>query len=217
MAREEMSTDKNPGLPKHENLRSMREKYSPANEVTPEVLDDLRRGNHEAYRMIYLQFVNPLTEFIARLTRSRSTAEDLTQEILFEVWEKRATINIRSSVKGYLYTIARHAVADHFRKLRRNDIFDDSSNYPDRAEGSFSPDEDMVVRETEMLVRLVTSTMPRQRRIIFDMSNTEGLTNSEIAERLGISKTAVEKQISDARREVRDVLRLFFFLFVSLC
>lgn len=72
-------------------------------------------------------------------------------------------------------------------------------------------DKDYEAFETELLIKLIADSMPSERRRIFYMSRYEGLTNSEIASRLGISKKTVENQINRALKELKK-LRYFIFL-----
>ncbi len=205
-----------PAPPRHgveEKELFLREKYSPADKITVEVLRALADGDHDAYRMVYLQFVNPIMNFIERLVRQRSVAEDLTQEIMADVWEKRSRINIHTSIHGYLFTIARNTVSNYFRSKRPIDSVDGEFSWPTDMV-IHNSDDMLIARETQMLVQLVVCRMPKQRRTIFEMRNNEGLSNEYIAEKLGITKTAVEKQISYARREIREVLGLFLLLFM---
>ncbi len=200
---------------KNDTLQFSRGRFSPANEISEEVLRALRDGDHDAFRMVYLQFVTPLTNFIERLLKQRDVAEDLAQEIMADVWEKRSRINIHTSIKGYLFTIARHAVSNYFRSKRPADVVESTWFLPADAEDSQHLDDQIIARETHMLIQLIVHKMPRQRRTIFEMSNSDGLSNDSIAEKLGISKSSVEKQISYARREIRDAITLFFALFVA--
>jgi RNA polymerase sigma-70 factor (ECF subfamily) len=190
-------------------------KYSPTGEITEDVLVALRDGDHEAYRMIYLQFAGSLVDFVEKLVKQRDVAEDITQEIMIDVWEKRSRINIHTSVKGYLFTIARHAVYNYFRSRHAIDPIEDYERVA-TPEGSRGSDEQLIARETDMFIQLIVHKMPRQRRTIFEMSNNEGLTNEQIALKLDISKTAVEKQISYARREIRDMLVLLLVFATSI-
>ena len=80
--------------------------------IAPEDLDALRDGCHKAYRKLYLQFVTPLIRYITMITRSELIAEELTQDILAMVWSNRQKIDPTKNIKGYLFTVARHAITN---------------------------------------------------------------------------------------------------------
>ena len=194
-------------------LKSTHEKYSPANEISAEVIEALKAGNQDAYRMVYLQFVNPLINFMQQIIKSKEAAEDLTQEIMAGVWEHREKINIHTSFKGYLFTIARHTVSNYFRDKRNTGKV--GLDGLSMEISSQCADDNLMLKETELLIKLAVSKMPKQRRTIFELSNN-GHTNEVIAQKLGINKTSVEKQISYARREIKDVIRLYLFLMLII-
>ena len=197
----------------NKNLKSAREKYSPANDISTDVIEALKAGNQDAYRMVYLQFVNPLINFMQQIIKSKEAAEDLTQEILAGVWEHREKINIHTSFKGYLFTIARHTVSNYFRDKRNaNKVGLDGLSMETSSQ---SADDDLMLKETELLIKLAVNKMPKQRRTIFELSNS-GLSNEAIAQKLGINKTSVEKQISYARRELKDVIRFYACILLML-
>ena len=62
---------------------------------------------------------------------------------------------------------------------------------------------------------MIVETMPPQRRMIYRMSRNEGLSNTEIAENLQLSKKTVEKHLNLALRELRNVV--LTFLLVMIC
>jgi RNA polymerase sigma-70 factor (ECF subfamily) len=183
----------------------MTTKYSPTSQITEDVLRAFRDGDHEAYGMIYLQFVNPLMAFIKSLVKQQSVAEDLTQEIMAEVWAKRMRIDIHTSVNSYLFAIARNAVSNYFRSKHSTVSIDGESKWLATHGNTQSSDDTLIANETNRLVDDIVSKMPKQRRTIFSLKNDENLSNESIAEILGISKKAVEKQISYARREIRKL------------
>ena len=193
---------------------TLRREYSPKGEVASEVLAALRDGDEEAYRTVYLQFAEPLVAFLHMLTRSQEQAEDLAQEILANLWIRRERIDPAKSIKGFLFTIARQTAIDYRRQTKARDIFSRLDWLPD----TLSPGETdgyIIARETELIIKLALETMPPQRRRIFEMSKNEGLSNEEIARKLGIAKTSVDKQISYARRELREFIKLLILLFLA--
>lgn len=77
-----------------------------------------------------------------------------------------------------------------------------------------TPEEVFFAREISLLVEIAVNEMPVQRRRIYILSREKGMSNSDIAEKLGISKKSVENQLSLALQELRKLISLFscFFL-----
>ncbi|MDR1859404.1 MAG: RNA polymerase sigma-70 factor [Bacteroidales bacterium] len=174
-------------------------------DLTPEELALLRDGCQETYHKLYMQYLKPLHNFINCLTRSQALAEELTQQILVEVWLEREKINPNKNIKNYLFTVARHTISNYYRSKKVRDLY--ISNQA-KEEFDHSSDMELIVKETELYINIAMSDMPKQRRTIFECSYREGLSPGEIAERLNISKHAVEKQISYARSQIRKTIAM---------
>ena len=161
--------------------------------IVPEDLDALRDGCHKAYRKLYLQFVTPLIRYITMITRSELIAEELTQDILAMVWSNRQKIDPTKNIKGYLFTVARHAITNYYRKQKVRENY--LTQYPAMEYCTHSTDAPMIAKDMEQCIVNVVSQMPKRRRTIFELSYKNGWNSGEIAEHLGLNKKAVEKQI----------------------
>lgn len=179
--------------------------------ITRQDLTALRDGDHAAFEKVYLHFFNPLRFFLFALLKSMDQAEEICQDTFANLWHNRANIDPDKSIKSYLYTTTKNQALNLFRNKKVHDTY--TSRALNSAE-SLDYDDQVVVRETELLIRLVVSRMPKQRKKIFEMSRYEGLSNEEISKELGISKNAVEKHITFALKDIKEVLSLFLLLFM---
>jgi RNA polymerase sigma-70 factor (ECF subfamily) len=172
----------------------------------------VKAGQHEAFRELYYTYCDSVTFFLTKLLGSEDEAKDVAQETFATLWEHRAQIDPAKNIKGYLFIIAKHA---SFRHIRRNSIYtgivDDIDLDKSNAGGS---DEEMIARETQLLVEIAVSRMPALRKSIYEMSRDQGLTNTEIAGKLGISRESVASHLYNALTDIKDVLTIFIALFV---
>ena len=189
------------------------DKYAKANrrDFDSEQLDALRRGDHEVFREVYLHYASPVNDFLLMLTRSEEEARELTQDIFVAVWEKRTLINPEKSFKGYLYTIARNAAFKLFEQKKVHDRYVKTPTYADVE--SYSLDDQLIAEETAILVDIAIQRMPPQRKKIFEMRRGEGLKSTEIAERLNLSRHTVDNHLAAAKKDLKELLTLFVFLF----
>lgn len=86
--------------------------------------------------------------------------------------------------------------------------------FDDLDEGVDSSDEILYAKEIGLLVEMAVYRMPAQRRKIYQMSREKGVSNSEIAEELGVSKKTVENQLSLALQDIKRVISFFFIFFL---
>ncbi len=191
-----------------------REAGGTAHDIPRGVLQALKEGNHDAYDEVYIRYRDPIYNFLKILTRSDVAAEEIAQEVFVNVWEKRDKINPAKNIKSYLYTIARNAALQYFNRQKVHGRFTDFSAAAGNSE-SVSSEELVIAKETEILIEIALSRMPAQRRRVFEMSHYEGLSNEIIAEQLEISKSNVTSHLSNARKDIKEVLALFILLFIA--
>lgn len=172
-------------------------------------LEALARDDRSAFDALYLKYAAKTEEFLYRMLKDHSEAEDITQDIFLKIWRNRTSIGAVDAFGPYLFRMARNAVYDRFdnRSVREN-YARRASLLPEYE----LPDSDIDSRDLLLLIRMVVEKMPEQRRRIFRMSREEGLSNDQIAEQLSISRRTVENQISRALAELRKLVKLILFL-----
>lgn len=172
-------------------------------------IDDLRQGDYDAFNRIFFAFYKPVLNFLHSLTQSRDDAEEICQEVFAKVWLNREKLDAGKNFRAYLYTITRNEAYDYFKKRK---IVDAGSYQEWQSSAANDTDEVIIAKETELLINLTVSRMPKQRKRIFELSRYEGMTNEEIAKKLNIGKNAVEKQITYALKDIREVLTALIVL-----
>lgn len=181
-------------------------------DVSYETLDAMRKGNHDAYREVYLHYVDSVLEFLKALTKSEDDAEEIAQEVFISLWEKRAKIDPHKNIRGYIYTYARNAVLNYFRRKKVEDKY---LYFTENEARQYETSDDiMIARETELLIKIAVERMPSRRKAVFQMSRFDGLSNDDIATKLNISKNTVENHLTSAIRDIRRLLALFVFFIV---
>ena len=173
-------------------------------------LEALARDDRSAFDALYLKYATKTEEFLYRMLKDHSEAEDITQDIFLKIWRNRTSIGAVDAFGPYLFRMARNAVYDRFdnRSVREN-YARGASLLPEYE----LPDSAIDSRDLLLLIRMVVEKMPEQRRRIFRMSREEGLSNDQIAEQLSISRRTVENQISRALAELRKLVKLILFFF----
>ena len=176
-------------------------------------LEALARDDRSAFDALYLKYAAKTEEFLYRMLKDHSEAEDITQDIFLKIWRNRTSIGAVDAFGPYLFRMARNAVYDRFdnRSVREN-YARRASLLPEYE----LPDSDIDSRDLLLLIRMVVEKMPEQRRRIFRMSREEGLSNDQIAEQLSISRRTVENQISRALAELRKLVKLILFFFCKI-
>ena len=85
-----------------------------------ELLSQLKAGNKAAFIHLFELYGEALYLNQLKLPKTQQAAEEILQNIFLIVWEKRETITINLSTKGYLFCLAENKVHDFFGKLKRD-------------------------------------------------------------------------------------------------
>lgn len=189
------------------------------------IVDQLKRGNEEAYKYIYIHHYVQLCDIANRYIRDKFLAETLVGDVIFHLWEVRESLDITISIRSYLIRAVRNRCMDYlnseyerrevaFSVLSRNDMpeerFLQSDNYPLGR---------LLERELETEIRKAIDRLPAECRRVFEKSRFEGKKYEDISAELGISVNTVKYHIKNALFMLQNELSkyLIFLLFLLLC
>ncbi|MGN6435836.1 MAG: RNA polymerase sigma factor [Agriterribacter sp.] len=166
-----------------------------------ELLLRMASDDGEALAIIYREFWQPLFLRSYNVLKDKAACEDIVQEIFLNLWEKRHTIEITSSLEAWLHTSARYQVYHFIRKGKA------SVAIVEKLEEKFgaltTPETDLAQKELIQRVNDVVNQLPERCQEIYRLSREAQLSHKEIAARLNISTKTVEAQLSIALRRIR--------------
>lgn len=174
------------------------------------LLSRIAAGDNEAFKTLFEMFYPKVKIFLVKFLKDENTAEDISQDIFVKIWTYREALPDIRSFNTYLYRMTRNAALNHLRgnhskiDISKMSVLDDKD-----IEAEYQ------TKEKELLIRLTVEHMPPQRQRIFKMSREQGLSNDDIALKLGISKKTVENNITLALKDLRDVILAFIVFFLN--
>lgn len=167
-------------------------------------LERIRDGDPDAFRVLFRAFYPALCSYVNRYVGSAAVAEELVQEVFLSVWERRATLDPRSAVEGYLYRIARNRALNHVKHRR---VVKNSQDLVIRTHvPPPTPEDHLHAAEFSDAAQTAIDELPPGAKRIFLLSREAGLSYREIAELLGISVKTVENQMGRALKGLRSAL-----------
>lgn len=190
--------------PDREN-RESEDMIPPGSAISTGQLEALRGGDHEAYNAVYVHYREMIGNFLYKLLRSREEAEEITQNVFMTLWERRSELDPSRNIRTLLYTVARNAVMNQFKRRKVFEKYQ-QSNDPDDTE-NLTAEDILIAQERELLIELTVENMPEMRRKIFEMSRREHLSNEDIAEQLDTSRQNVANHLSQALKQIKHALR----------
>lgn len=129
----------------------------------------------------------------------------MSQDIFTNIWTNKESIPQIKALDAYIYKMSKNAALQYLnRKYLENKYIISSSQ-----KEVYMPDieEDLFAKETKLFIQLTVQQMPKQRRLIFEMSRYQNLKNGEIAKMLEISPKTVENHLTQALRQIRESLK----------
>lgn len=180
-----------------------------------ELIVELKKGDALAFDKLFHLYSDRLYWFSKRILKNKEDSEEIVQDVFLKIWEQRAKIDEFKSFKSYLFTIAYNSIIS---KIRNKEV---QQSYvllkQETPEFHTETEAQIIYSDLESLSNKIIDQLPPKRKQIFLMSRVEGLTSTEIAEKLSISKNTVENQITDALKFIREkfcnesLLALLFF------
>jgi RNA polymerase sigma-70 factor, ECF subfamily len=173
-----------------------------------ELMRAISRGDEQALAAVYDRYRLILFGLILRILHDRQEAEDVLQEAFLQVWRRAADFDeSRGRVFTWLVTIARSRALDGLRALgSRAKLADEVGAYSLRdAAGDAATD--ALKSEQGTIVRQALAELPEEQRRTLFLAYFEGLTQTEIATRLGDPLGTVKTRMRSGLMKLRELLR----------
>jgi RNA polymerase sigma-70 factor (ECF subfamily) len=176
--------------------------------------EDIRSGRDRlnlSAEQVYHDYAPRVYSVARRMVASDTDAEDVTQDVLLQVIRKLPSFRGESAFPTWLHRVTVNAALSHRRRQavrdeRRHSLDVQGEEAVATATHSPSPDDLLADHETQQLIDRAIGSLPDAYRVVFLLSDVEGLPNAVIAERLGMSLPAVKSRLHRARALLRDAL-----------
>jgi RNA polymerase sigma-70 factor (ECF subfamily) len=139
-------------------------------------------GDEQAFAQLCDVFSGPVLGEALRHLADRAAAEDVTQEVFLRIWRNAHSFDPeRGSAEAWIATIARNASRDALRR-RATVAVDESS---ERADPSADPPAEVSDAAESLLLQTAVASLAPPLREVIELAYWQGLSQTEIAERLG--------------------------------
>ena len=150
-----------------------------------------------------------LRPFIVRRVASEADAEDVLQEVLLRMHRGLSSLADDERLTAWMYRIARNAIADQLRMRLRHPLShqgSDEEGFASDPEGSEERRDHEVSSELAGSLGLFIARLPSPYREAVTLTELEGLTQKEAAQRLGISLSGMKSRVQRGRAKIRHML-----------
>ena len=142
-----------------------------------------------------------LYRFVLQRVRHEAAAEDIVQEVLVKAYTRQGTLKEPSKLRPWLYQITRNAIIDYYRLQKPSEAVPDELIDEDTREEDNRAQRDLA----RCLVPLLDE-LPEPYREALRLAEFDGVTQREVASRLGLSLPGAKSRVQRARKMLREVL-----------
>ncbi|MFJ9696284.1 ECF RNA polymerase sigma factor SigK [Kitasatospora sp. NPDC101183] len=177
-----------------------------AGDDLPRLLRRVAYGDEAAFETLFRAVAGPVYGTALRTLRSPAHAEEVTQEVLFELWRTAAAYRPeRGSVLAWALTVAHRRAVDRVRSAQASAERDQRVGFRETA--SSDPLEDQAVRSLDrQRVRSALGQLSAVQREAVVLAYYGGYTQREIADRVGVPLGTVKTRIRDGLLRLRSVI-----------
>ena len=173
-----------------------------------ELLQRLVTGDKEAFALIYRSYLPELFRFTRRTVRRPEDAEEIVQEVFTSLWVRRAQLGTVTSLRHYLYSAVRYGIIRYIAHQQVRKRYEEHYKLFETLYDTLPQEKENPEQLLATLLHALEGLPPRCRQAM-SLRLTEGLTNGEIADRMGITKEAVKVYMAKAvawLKERRSIL-----------
>jgi RNA polymerase sigma-70 factor, ECF subfamily len=172
---------------------------------------EISAGNERAFEQLFRTHYSGLCGYASKYVWDADQAEEIVQDLFYNLWNKKNNLNIDISIEAYLFRAVRNACLNYLKhqKVRRHHA-DSVKNTA--ASDQIDSDDPMEILELQVKIDEAVDALPPERQKIFKLSRYEGLKYKEIADELGLSVKTVEAQMGKALKTLREDLSEFLVI-----
>lgn len=179
----------------------------PSQIADDDLLRAMARGDESALAALYDRYRLILFGLILRILHDRQEAEDVLQEAFLQVWRRANDFDpARGRAFTWLVTIARSRALDRLRMLGSRSRFVEADEQAG-ADEVIDTAQELIKSEEGEIVRRALRELPSEQRRTLLLAYFEGLTQAEIAERLGDPLGTVKTRMRSGLIKLRELLR----------
>lgn len=162
------------------------------------------QGDRTAFEQLYRASQRRIFGYLFRMIGSAEHAEELTTDVMLEVWKSASTFKGESQVSTWMFGIARFKALSFLRRAKNGTVgVEEAIEVPDARE---LPDEMLVKQGMAERIKQALGRLSQEHREVMELTFFEGLSYPEIAKLLACPVNTVKTRMFYARKQLRELL-----------
>lgn len=174
------------------------------------LLVGIAKGDQDAFAAFYDRYSAVLFSIAFRVLNDQTGAQDVLQDVFLQIWAKASTYDpARGKPLTWAVTMTRNKAIDRLRSRQRRARLKDEverETMPDDPANSRVALDEVLTREKGEMVRAAVKDLPDEQRKAIEMAFFSGLTQTEIAEKLGAPLGTIKARIRRGMMKLRDAM-----------
>jgi len=158
----------------------------------------------EQYEALFYKMRDKLYRYALRFVKDPAVAEDVVQDVMFKLWQKRQEADAIENLEAWLMVLTRNRSLDILRKVKDNQVnVDEAFGVSDK-----EPLADKQMESSELMKQLndCVDQLPEKQKQVFHLREIEQMTYDEIAQATGFNLDDVKVSLFRARKHIQRML-----------
>jgi RNA polymerase sigma factor (sigma-70 family) len=164
----------------------------------------VKNGDIDKMGLLYERYHRQLFRFLFNMTRQKELSEDMVQNIFLRMLKYPDGFMGFGEFKMWMYHIARNAVYDHFRKIKRTPVHTDVKEYEERIVGEHFSDAQVEKDEELKMLEAAMDRLSDENRELLILCRFQELKYHEIAKILNTSEGAIKVRVHRALNQLKS-------------
>lgn len=171
-----------------------------------DLLAKIAEGDERAFTIVYEFYQHKIYTFCLPILHSEILAEEVVQESMLKLWRMGCQLKTIINLDGYLKSIARNRALDLLRHQKLVERTDQKLTHSWTEEHN-ETEEQIILNDTNKVLKDAIGHLPKQQKLVYQLSQQKGLKNDDIAAQLNLSPATVQTHLKLAMKFLREHIR----------
>jgi len=171
-----------------------------------DLINKCRGGDRDAFRLLVKAYHRLVFSVALKLLGDEDRAKDIVQETFIRVWQKLDSYDDNAKFSTWIYTIASRLCLDELDKMRRTQPMPEDAEVLDSYTSDQGAHSQLENKQWVAIVRTLANELSPKQRLVFTLSQLEGLQNDEVMQITGMDADKIKSNLYVARQTIRERL-----------